>query len=139
MNTKWILLADDDLEDQEMLIEVMKQLEDSISITAVSDGRQAVAKLAALDENELPSLVILDYKMPYMNAGEVLETLAGNPRYTALPKIVWSSSRRADDMRRCLDAGACSYFEKPATTRELRSIAEKMLNCRRNEEIYTGK
>jgi len=130
MNTNKVLLADDDLEDQEMLIDVITQIDNKLTVETVSDGREAVSKLKGLPENELPSLVILDYKMPYLNAAEVLEALAGDTRYATIPKVCWSSSRRDDDIRRCLKAGAVNYFQKPSTTEELRSIAERMLELR---------
>lgn len=138
MNTNWALLADDDLEDQEMLVDVFAELDNSFTLETVSDGREALAKLAGLVETELPSLLILDYKMPYMNAAEVLEVVAKDDRYAAIPKVVWSSSTREDDIRRCLRAGACNYFQKPSTTAELRTIAERMLECR-TAGAYTGK
>ena len=142
MNTPWVLLADDDLEDQEMLIEVIGEIDPGIAVETVSDGREALTKLARLTEAELPSLIILDYKMPYLNAAEVLEALAEDPRYAAIPKVCWSSSRREDDIRRCLKAGACNYFAKPSTTTELQSMTMRMLECRSasgNRKTYTGK
>lgn len=135
MNPNRILIADDDLEDQEMLIEVLTKLEEELSIETVSDGRQTLLKLAGLADVELPALIVLDYKMPYMNAAEILETLAKEERYAPVPKVVWSSSHRAEDVRRCMQAGASCYFEKPATTAKLEEIARQMLGCRRAEEV----
>jgi len=144
MDAPWILLADDDLEDQEMLIDMIRQVDDSLPIETVSDGHQALEKLSRLPEEEIPSLIVLDYKMPYLSAAEVLEALARDPRYAAVPKVVWSTSHREEDVRRCIEAGASEYFEKPATTAELRSIAGKMLEYRnmekfRNAESHDGK
>lgn len=142
MNNHWVLLADDDLEDQEMLIDVIKQMDPGIRVETVSDGREALSKLSRLSDAELPSLIILDYKMPYMNAAEVLEALAEDPRYAAISKVCWSSSRREDDIRRCLKAGACNYFEKPSTTAELQAMTKRMLEYRAsrpNGKTYTGK
>jgi CheY-like chemotaxis protein len=130
MNKHRVLLADDDLEDQEMLTEVIKEMDPGLTVDTVSDGREALAKLTELGDAELPSLIILDYKMPYLNAAEVLEALAKDSRYAAIPKVCWSSSRREDDIRRCLKAGACDYFEKPSTTAELRRLTKRLLECR---------
>lgn len=142
MHTNRVLLADDDLEDQEMLTEVIKEMDPDIKVDTVSDGREALSKLAGLTKAELPSLIILDYKMPYLNAAEVLEALAEDTRYTPIPKICWSSSRREEDIRRCLKAGASNYFEKPSTTTELRNVTKRMLDYRNPHgagESYTGK
>lgn len=129
MNKNRVLLADDDLEDQEMLTEVIREMAPGLKVETVSDGREALAKLTQLADAELPSLIILDYKMPYLNAAEVLEALAKDPRYAAIPKVCWSSSRREDDIRRCLNAGACNYFQKPSTSAELRGVTKSMLEC----------
>ena len=142
MHTNRVLLADDDLEDQEMLTEVIREIAPGIEVDTISNSREALSKLAGLTEAELPSLIILDYKMPYLNAAEVLEALAEDTRYTPIPKVCWSSSRREDDIRRCLKAGACNYFEKPSTTAELRSVTKRMLDCRSScgdGKTYTGK
>ena len=130
MNKQRVLLADDDLEDQEMLTEVIREMDPGVTVDTVSDGREALAKLTGLADAELPSLIILDYKMPYLNAAEVLEALAKHPRYAAIPKVCWSSSRREDDIRRCLSAGACNYFQKPSTSAELRMLTKRLLECR---------
>jgi CheY-like chemotaxis protein len=127
MASNWILVADDDLEDQEMVTEVIGQLDNSIEISTASDGREALAKITALSDEKLPALLILDYKMPYMNAGEVLEALAQDNRYSQIPKIVWSTSNREDDVNRCLQAGASRYFVKPSRFSELRTIVRQML------------
>lgn len=131
MKSNWVLLADDDLEDQEMLIEVIREMDPAVQVETVSDGQEVLSILDGLSGPELPSLIILDYKMPYLNAGEVLEALKKDPRYNEIPKVCWSSSHRQDDIHRCLKAGACHYFEKPSTTSELRSITGRMLECRR--------
>jgi CheY-like chemotaxis protein len=74
-----------------------------------------------------------------MNAAEVLETLAQDGRYAAVPKVCWSSSRREGDIRRCLSAGACHYFQKPSTTAELLSMVGQMLAFRRSPAVHIGK
>lgn len=130
----WILIADDDPEDQEMIIEVINQMDNSIHIETVSDGREALTKLTALSPHELPALVLLDYKMPYLNASEILESLAGDERFTTIPKMVWSTSGRELDIQRCLKAGASKYFVKPSRSIELRQIVQEIL-----ESCYIGK
>src|ERR1700748_2025565 len=106
----WILIADDDPEDQEMVCEVIKQLDAHVKIEAVSNGRQALWHVTDSTQNEPPVLIILDYKMPILNGAEVLEALARDERFASIPKLVWSSYYHEEDVRRCLKAGAREYF-----------------------------
>lgn len=138
MSCNWIFIADDDSEDQEMLIEVIRQLDSTIQVRTAMDGQEALSQITGLGDKEFPDLVILDYKMPYMNAGEVLEALAGEERYGRIPKIVWSTSNRPEDVNRCLKAGALHYFVKPSRLSELRNVVRQMLDfCKLSD--YSGK
>jgi CheY-like chemotaxis protein len=133
MQSNWILIADDDLEDQEMLIEVIGQVDKSLTIETASDGQEALNKLTSQSPEQSPALLILDFKMPYLNAAELLETLAKDEKYARIPKVVWSTSDRQEDVKRCLKAGARHYFVKPTRASELRVIVGQMLEyCRMN-------
>ncbi len=127
MLSNWILIADDDLEDQEMLIEVIGQVDNSLTIETASDGQEALNKLTSQSPEKSPALLILDFKMPYLNAAELLETLAQDEKYAQIPKVVWSTSNRQEDVKRCLRAGARHYFVKPTKASELRTIVGQML------------
>jgi CheY-like chemotaxis protein len=127
MLSNWILIADDDLEDQEMIIEVIEQLDKSLTIETASDGQEALNRLTRQSTEQAPCLLILDFKMPYLNAAELLETLAKNDKYAHIPKVVWSTSNRQEDVKRCLKAGASHYFVKPSRASELRTIVGQML------------
>jgi len=126
-----ILIADDDSEDLEILTEVFSQLDNHMSIHAVHNGSQVFRYLASITDDDLPCVIVLDYKMPLLNAAEVLEKISNEARYSHIPKVVWSTSGRKEDMSRCLDAGAKEYFIKPSKPSELKRIAGIMLRyCR---------
>lgn len=122
-----ILIADDDNDDVEILTEVFNQLDDHMSIHTVQNGGQVFRYLAGLADDDLPCVMVLDYKMPILNAAEVLEKIRNDERYSRIPKVVWSTSGRQEDMNRCLDAGAKEYFIKPSKTSELKRMAGIML------------
>ncbi|MBN8851913.1 MAG: hypothetical protein BGO55_25765 [Sphingobacteriales bacterium 50-39] len=122
-----ILIADDDSDDVEILTEVFNQLDDHMSIHTVQNGGQVFRYLAGLADDDLPCVMVLDYKMPILNAAEVLEKIRNDERYSRIPKVVWSTSGRQEDMNRCLDAGAKEYFIKPSKTSELKRMAGIML------------
>ncbi|HVV04252.1 MAG TPA: response regulator [Puia sp.] len=126
-----ILIADDDTEDLEILTEVLNQLDDHMSIHTVQNGGQVFRYLANTADDDLPCVIVLDYKMPILNAAEVLEKIRNDQRYSHIPKVVWSTSGRQEDMNRCIKAGAKEYFIKPSKTSDLRRMAGIMLDyCR---------
>jgi len=124
---KKILVADDDTDDIDILTEVFNQLDEHAAIAAVQNGGQVFKYLSGIPDEELPCIIVLDYKMPILNAAEVLEKFGNDDRYAHIPKVVWSTSARQEDMNRCLKAGARQYFIKPSNASELKRIAGLML------------
>lgn len=124
---KRILLADDDREDLELLSEVLLQLEAEASLHMVNNGSMVLEYLENIPDDELPSLIVLDYNMPNMNGAEVLEQLCKTPRYQKIPKIIWSTSNNSNYIKECMEKGATSYFVKPATHKSLQEQAAEML------------
>ena len=124
---KRILIADDDLDDQEILIEVLNQMDPSLEIVTAVNGGLVLDYLAERGAAEFPDLVVLDYKMPIMSGVEVLEHLREDERYAAIPMVVWSTSGQPEHRMRCLEAGARQYFIKPSSLQELRTIAGQLL------------
>lgn len=125
---KVILLADDDTEDQEILEESILMLAPKTDIRTVNNGQQVIDYLATCGEMGLPCLIILDYKMPILNAVEVLERISRNRQYESIPKVVWSSSQQPDHVKQCIDNGASNYFVKPNKAAELTSMTKTMLD-----------
>jgi CheY-like chemotaxis protein len=136
---KFILLADDDPEDQEILQDILLKLEPSVDIHKVDTGKQAVDYLLSCPEDKLPCLIILDYAMPVFNAAEVLEHIRHTAVLQPIPKVVWSSSRQPEHVRPCMEKGAMKYFAKPNKMSELTEIAGQMLAICKNYHSLTGK
>jgi CheY-like chemotaxis protein len=124
---KFILIADDDQEDLELLSEVILQLEADTKLHTVNNGSFVMDFLEQAKDEELPSLIVLDYNMPNMNGAEVLEQLCNDSRYQNIPKIIWSTSNNSNYIKECLEKGATSYFVKPATHKNLQEQAAQML------------
>jgi len=123
-----ILLADDDPDDREFLLQAIKNLNQPVSMACVADGREVLGCLSSLDEKEFPDLIVIDYKMPVLNATDVLQKMGEEPRYRNIPVIVWSTSNQPEHIRRCLECGAVNYFTKPSSQAELDILAEKIFD-----------
>lgn len=124
---KFILIADDDQEDLELLSEVLLQLDATIRLHMVTNGSVVMNFLENAKDDELPSLIILDYNMPNINGAEVLEQLQNDARYQKIPKVVWSTSNNSNYIKECMDKGVNAYLVKPATQKNLLEQAEQML------------
>jgi CheY-like chemotaxis protein len=123
-----ILLADDDGDDQDLLRESILQHRPSAQIKVVSNGPQVLAWLDECPDEQLPAMLILDYKMPILNAAQVLDELNAKIRYAGLPKVVWSTSSNRKHVDECLSKGALGYYPKPNDVTELAAITVSILS-----------
>jgi CheY-like chemotaxis protein len=120
----YILLADDDPEDQEMLIDLLRDRLPHATVKTVNNGREAMRWLLECAGNELPSLIVLDYKMPELTGAEVLQATAQHPQFRLIPKVVWSTSNNSEYIEICVSHGALKYFTKPTDMAGLAFIAD---------------
>ena len=128
-----ILVADDDVDDQELLEEAILHLKEGAAIHTVSSGNELIEYLISCTKKELPCLIVLDYNMPKMNGVEVLEYLHNNENYKHIPAIVWSTSNSIFYKEICKQKGALEYFQKPNNFTTLTAVAKQMLSfCSRS-------
>ncbi|HEY0654336.1 MAG TPA: response regulator [Chryseosolibacter sp.] len=106
-----ILYIDDDRDDQEVFVEVLKRIRPNISCHLASDGRQGLLLLRKLEV--LPICIYLDLNMPVMNGLEVLKEIKGDPRYRDIPTFILSTSQNPNAEVQARDLGAEEYLKKP--------------------------
>ncbi|HXB32248.1 MAG TPA: response regulator [Puia sp.] len=135
---RYILLADDDGDDQDLLTESILLHRPSALIKTVNNGPQVLAWLDECPDGQLPVILILDYKMPMLNAAQVLDELNSNARYADLPKVVWSTSSNRQHVDECLSRGALGYFPKPNDVTELAAITVSILSLCETVEFLAG-
>ena len=125
---KFILLGEDDPDDQELLTEVFAAIDNSFILFFVDNGEQLLSALEKLKDDNLPCLIVLDYNMPGMNGAEILGKLIEIERFKHIPRIVWSTSGSEKFKQDCLQLGALDYVIKPSNNAELERIARYMLS-----------
>ena len=87
-------------------------------IKIVRDGEEALAylsgegKYASRDEYPLPSLILLDLKLPGMDGFEVLTWIRKQQGIRGIPVVVLTSSTQLRDVNRAYELGANSFFVK---------------------------
>lgn len=125
----FILLAEDDEDDQELIRMAFKRVTSNHEFKIVNNGQEALETL--LRQQKLPCLIILDLNMPLLNGMQTLKTLMEDPRFERIPKIILTTSDNEDNKQNSYSNGAVDYFIKPSTFREFVVAAERMLTyCR---------
>jgi CheY-like chemotaxis protein len=127
-NSKFILLGEDDIDDEELLKELFSLVDNSFSLMFMNNGKQVIDYLSGLEDNHLPCLIILDYNMPGLNGAEILKELKDHPRYAGIPKIIWTTSQTDLYRENCLELGADDYIIKPSKVNEMVKIIEHMIS-----------
>jgi CheY-like chemotaxis protein len=122
----YILIADDDPDDLNAFIQAFSERDPHVIVHFVTDGQEVIEFLAGCVPGELPSLILLDYKMPVVTGPEVLKKLSTHPEHAHIPKVIWSTSERSQDIENCVRLGAAGYFLKPASSFELNELVQKI-------------
>jgi CheY-like chemotaxis protein len=127
LSSKFILLGEDDIDDQEILQEVFYETDSSLHLQFFNNGRKVISHLES-SADYLPCLIILDYNMPELNGAEILKILSHNERFTSIPKIIWSTSDAPVYKSICLEYGASDYLVKPSKIDVLENMVKYMLS-----------
>jgi CheY-like chemotaxis protein len=120
----YILVADDDPDDQEMLVERFRELHPDAGVQLVANGYQVLDYLRNCPTEQLPEVLVVDYKMPGITGAEVLQAIQHEERYRDLPKVVWSTSNNQEYIDKAMNSGADKYFTKPHDMRGLNKMVE---------------
>jgi len=114
-----VLHIDDDPNDRALLKAASKKAGAQFTLHTVEDGEQAIAYLGGIGvyshrrHYPLPTLVLLDLKMPRATGLEVLKWLRNQPELCHIPVVILSGSELQDDITNAYQLGANSYLVKP--------------------------
>ncbi len=114
-----ILLVEDDPNDIVLIQRAFAKAALVNPLRIVRDGEEALQYLAGQPpyddrgRHPLPSLILLDLKLPRKSGLEVLEWIRQQEHLKHIPVIVLTSSREMRDVNRAYDLGANSYLVKP--------------------------
>ena len=114
-----ILLVEDNPNDVKLTMNAFKTANLANSIHVARDGVEALEFLFGVasspDEKlpERPKLILLDLKLPRLDGHEVLKRIKSDPRTSAIPVVILTSSAEERDVMRTYQVGANSYIVKP--------------------------
>jgi len=106
-----ILLVEDNPDDERLTIRALRKGNIANEILVARNGEEALTMV--LNANPLPSVVLLDLKLPKVDGLEVLRQIRANERTQRLPVAVLTSSSEESDIIESYKLGANSYVRKP--------------------------
>jgi two-component system response regulator len=118
MPDKTILLVEDNPDDEKLTLRALSR--NSVEhVTVVRDGVEALDYLfgegahAGRDPSTMPTVVLLDLKLPKLDGLEVLRRLRADERTQRLPIVILTSSLEEQDLIKSYKLGVNSYIRKP--------------------------
>jgi CheY-like chemotaxis protein len=121
MSSYSVLLVEDDPNDVLFVQRAFQLVNSAIELLTVEDGDAAVAYLSGSgsyrdrDRYPLPSLILLDLKLPRRSGVEVLRWLKAQNNFKRIPVVILTSSRERLDVDLAYDLGVNSYLVKPVS------------------------
>ena len=127
---KVILLVEDNPDDEALTLRAFKRSHVMNPIAVARDGNEALDFLFARGAYSerigalLPTLIILDLKLPKLDGLGVLKALRADSRTQLIPVVILTSSKEEQDLISSYSLGANSYVRKPVDFTEFQEAVK---------------
>jgi CheY-like chemotaxis protein len=116
---KIILLVEDNPDDEMLTLRALKKNNIRNDVVVARDGAEALDYLfgtgahSGRDTRVLPTMTLLDLKLPKIDGLEVLHRIRADDRTKLIPVVILTSSKEEQDLINGYKQGANSYIRKP--------------------------
>jgi CheY-like chemotaxis protein len=110
----FVLMLEEDPDDRQITESALLELGFDIPVKYVKYSDELFEKL---QEENKPSLILVDYNSTPAPALDVLKALKGNEEYKHIPTVVLGEGLPEHFIKECYQCGANSYITKPASNR----------------------
>jgi CheY-like chemotaxis protein len=120
---KHILFVDDSPRDTKLALKAFQEYSLANRIVSLEDGEEALDYLYRRErfadrDNEMPSFILLDLKMPKVDGLEVLRIVKSDPALKVIPVVIMTSSREEQDLVSSYQLGVNAFVVKPVNFKE---------------------
>jgi two-component system response regulator len=132
MDEMMILVVEDNPDDEEMTLRSLSQAGLANDVEVVRDGVEALDFLfgtgsyTGRDLTRMPTVVLLDLKLPKLNGIDVLNRMRKDDRTRSIPVVILTSSSEDEDMVRSYNSGANSYVRKPVVVSDFVGVVSQL-------------
>ncbi|MFC1591734.1 response regulator [Thermodesulfobacteriota bacterium] len=117
-----VLIAEDDVN----VLGLFSSVVDSLGHTAIKCHNGKVA-LDIVSDNYDIAMLIVDYKMPEMDGGQLVKRVREQKGFDRVPILIVSSVIRPKDIAHLLELGATYFLPKPVDMQQLKDFVNKNL------------
>src|SRR5689334_16407441 len=123
-----ILVVDDTDMLRDALCDILAEA--GYHVRGASSGEAALAEIDA----DLPDIILLDIRMPYLDGYQVCGLLKSNERTRDIPVIFLSALDELEDKIKAFQMGGVDYITKPAQAEEVVARVESQLALSRQRK-----
>jgi CheY-like chemotaxis protein len=127
-----ILIVEDSAEDLELALRALRKADLASRVEVARDGEDALDFLfrtgphAGRPAEHVPSVVVLDLKLPKVDGLEVLQRMKADERTRTIPAVVLTSSSESTDITRSYELGVNSYVVKPVNSDQFSAAVRQL-------------
>ena|SRR5688572_7812230 len=100
-----------------------------VDLHVATDGVEAMAFLRrepGFVNTPRPDFILLDLNLPRMDGREVLAQIKGDPKLKAIPTVILTTSRAAEDIVKSYQLQANCYLTKPSQLEEFEGLVKSI-------------
>jgi len=130
----YIVVADDDPDDHQLIKDALKECNQNHIVTSVYNGEQLLDLLnnTGFYKRELlrdPDMIILDMRMPILSGMDVLKIIKSSEKLKHIPVFILSEMNMKHDVQTAMNLGIEDFFLKPLKYEALRDLMGEV--CKR--------
>jgi CheY-like chemotaxis protein len=130
----YILIAEDDEDDQQLLISAFKEVALNAQLIFVENGIELIRHFLQFEKGlvaQLPLLLVVDLNMPKKNGREALTEIVQKDYFRRFPTVIFSTTGNELERTQCRALGINDFFVKPSNYSNLLGIVGQFLEMAR--------
>ncbi|MES2515205.1 MAG: response regulator [Bacteroidota bacterium] len=124
-NNLHIVIAEDDPDDGEIVVNSFNSHPCFSNITWVKNGQELLDFLNACEKK--PDVILTDINMPKVNGIEALEKVFSDSTLCSIPVFVYSSTANPTYEKKCKELGSLAFLIKPYSLSDFNDIPYQLV------------